>query len=107
MTGYAGGNPEIKTLSSGMQVAKMSLGHTYKEKTTWVNVIAWDKQAEWLMKIKKGDHVCVVGRLEVSVNDKDGKSYTNVNVNVNSFGVIYKAEKEPALTNSFGEEIPF
>jgi single-strand DNA-binding protein len=82
LLGNVGGDPEIKTIGSGMKVAKLSIATNRvwndkqgqkQEKTEWHRVTFWDKMAELVEQyVKKGDRLYVEGRLEYSDNGKDG-----------------------------------
>lgn len=73
LTGNLGGDPEIKTFSTGNKLAKFSIA-TREEfnsrtgektvKTEWHNVSAWGKLAEKIeAEFKKGNFVSIEGRL--------------------------------------------
>jgi single-strand DNA-binding protein len=77
LIGNAGIAPEVKTLESGKQVARLTLAvnETYKSKegekvkeTTWFNLIGWGKTAEIMQKIvSKGSELAVEGKLQTRV----------------------------------------
>jgi single-strand DNA-binding protein len=67
-------DPEIKYTSKGTAVADLSLainsrekvGEEWKDKTTFVDVTAWGRQAENAEKfLKKGRGVLIIGKLEL------------------------------------------
>lgn len=81
--GYAGRNPEIRTLSSGGEVALFSLATTERftrkddtvgESTEWHSIVAFGGAAEAVRKlVRKGDPVLVEGRISTrSWTDKKG-----------------------------------
>lgn len=81
--GNLGKDPELKTLSSGNDVANFSVAVTEKwnsdgekqEHTEWYNVKVFGKQAEVCEKyLHKGDAVLLVGRLRTRTYDKDGET---------------------------------
>jgi single-strand DNA-binding protein len=83
LIGHLGMNPEIKTLESGVKLAKFSIAtnETYKnakgEKVTdteWHNVIAWNKTAELAeMFLEKGKEIAIEGKLTTrSWDDENG-----------------------------------
>jgi single-strand DNA-binding protein len=67
IVGNLGRDPEIKHLPSGKAVASFSVavndGTREKEHTSWVDCTAWDKTAERMAEMHKGDCVAVLGRL--------------------------------------------
>ncbi len=75
--GFAGRDAEIRQTRTGKSVAKVSIGVTKKtgdmQTTTWFPVQAWNKAAEILGRVKKGDGVMIGGQMEEnSWKDKDG-----------------------------------
>lgn len=80
--GFAGRDAELKQTRTGKAVAKVSIGVTKKtgdmQKTTWFPVQAWNKTAEILGRVKKGDGVMVNGQMEENEwKDKDGNPKKN------------------------------
>ena len=83
LIGNLGSAPEIKELSNGSKMARLSLatnesyknkkGETIKE-TQWHNLIAWNNQAEIAEKyLEKGKEVCISGKLNNrSYEDSEG-----------------------------------
>lgn len=71
VTGNVGKQPESKVTSTGKAMASFSVASTYnpkngEPKTTWVDVICFDEQAEQVVeRVGKGDRVCVTGRMEL------------------------------------------
>ena len=87
LNGFAGSNPEVKTLPNGNKVLKFSLAtsSSYKDRegnwvrdTTWHNIVMWNKLAEAANgEIKKGSRVSLTGKLaNHQYTDKDGKKNT-------------------------------
>ena len=79
VTGNVGKQPELKATSSGKAMASFSVASTFnpkngEPKTTWVDVVCFDEQAEQVAeRVNKGDRVCVTGRLELEkFQRKDG-----------------------------------
>jgi len=75
LIGNLGRDPEIKTTQSGKKLAKFSLGvNGYRDETTWVNVVAWEKKADLVEKnLAKGSKVYISGRLQQNNYErKDG-----------------------------------
>lgn len=73
LVGRIGRDPELKYLQGGQAVLKFSVATSehfqkngeWQEKTTWHNVVAWGKTAEYQgAKLAKGDLVFVQGSLE-------------------------------------------
>lgn len=83
LIGNLGADPEVKELTDGKTVAKISLAtsDTYKKasgekvtETQWHNIVAWGKTAEIAGKyLKKGNRVAIEGRLvNRTYEDKKG-----------------------------------
>ena len=81
-TGRLGRDPEIKYTQTGKAVASFSIAVSEKwssngekkERTDWVNIVAWDKLGELCGQyISKGSKVLIEGKLQVrSYEDKNG-----------------------------------
>ena len=86
--GNLGRDPEVKTVGSS-KVAEFSVAVTEKyndkdgqkqEKTEWVNVVFWGRQAEICEQyLTKGSSVYIEGKLQTQTWEKDGeKKYKTV-----------------------------
>lgn len=83
LLGNAGKDTELRYTNNGKAVASFSLATseswrdqsgTNQERTTWHNIVAWDKLAEICNQyVKKGTKVYLEGRIQNrSYDDKDG-----------------------------------
>lgn len=84
LVGNLGRDPEIRTLESGVKVARFSIATTesYNDRNTgqrvdqteWHNVVLWRGLAEIAEKyLRKGNQVYIEGKLQTrSYQDKDG-----------------------------------
>ena len=99
LSGFAGLNPEVKTLPNGNKVLKMSLAtsSSYKDRdgnwvrdTTWHNIVMWNKLAEAANnEIKKGSRVSLIGKLtNRQYTDKDGNKHYVTEVIANSYEIV-------------------
>ena len=89
--GNLGRDPQVRATSNGTVVAQFSVGVTEsytvngdkKERTSWINVVAWGKLGEAVgNQLKKGSRVMVNGRIDTrSYEDKDGKRVYVTEVN--------------------------
>lgn len=104
--GFAGKDPEIKTLESGKKIAKFSIATTSYRKdkdgkkiTDWHNIVVWDKLAELCEKyVKKGSELIVEGEISYrEYTDKDGvkKNFTEIICNGIEFCGKKEEEKQP------------
>ena len=114
LTGNLGQDPELKSTSSGKQVASVSIAVSgfSKDQTDWVRIQCWDKTAEILSKFcQKGDKVGVTGRLSVrNYEAQDGSKRTATEVVVNSLTLLggKKDKQESRRDTSYDpDEIPF
>ena len=89
ITGYLGQDPEMQTLSNGMEKCRFSVGVRRKvkkdtpAKTDWFNCDAWGSTAAFVQKwFRKGSGITVTGRMESSQSDKDGAKRTYWSLNV-------------------------
>ena len=89
ITGYLGQDPEMQTLSNGMEKCRFTVGVTRRvkkdapKKTDWFNCDAWGATGAFIQKwFKKGSGVTVIGRMESSQSEKDGQKRTYWSLNV-------------------------
>lgn len=87
--GRVGQDPKVTYTQGGDAIASFSVATSerfqrngeWQEKTTWHNVKAWRKQAEWAQGLQKGDMVVVVGKINVNKwEDRDGNKKTTVEI---------------------------
>ena len=118
IVGHLGRDPEEKTTSNGLTLAKVGVavkGRGRDADTIWWNVTAFNKSAEYCTKyLKKGELVLVEGRINVrEYTNKEGvqvKAYEIVSDHVQGFGKRNKNEEQTNRTNfnrEFEEEVPF
>ena len=111
LIGNLGVDPEVKELTDGKVIAKMSLAtsDTYKKasgekvtETQWHNLVAWGKTAEIVGKyLSKGNRIAVEGRLvNRTYEDKKGiKRYITEIVIQDLLMLSPKQSSEPAQTS--------
>jgi single-strand DNA-binding protein len=108
LSGFAGMNPEVKTMNSGMQMIRFSLATSSSHKnnndewvrdTTWHNITMWDKLAEkGIAEIKKGTFVKLTGRIvNRQYSDKEGQKHNVVEIKALSFETMDVSKKAEAL----------
>lgn len=83
LIGRLGGDPELKYTPNGTAQAKINLATSERwkdkdgnkqEKTEWHRIIAWGQQAEFAGQwLKKGQLVCVEGKLQTRSWEQDGQ----------------------------------
>lgn len=83
--GCVGTDPEVRELDSGMKMAKFRLAVRGKRKgqdhTSWFSVVCWDRAAEKVGHVKKGNLVVVSGSLMIEEYEHQGETRTSVEIN--------------------------
>ena len=108
LIGNLGVDPEVKELTDGKVIAKMSLAtsDTYKKasgekvtETQWHNLVAWGKTAEIVGKyLSKGNRIAVEGRLSNrTYEDKKGIKRYITEIVIQD--LLMLGEKKPAQTS--------
>lgn len=91
---------ELKATSNGNSVARFTVAvarRTDRNKSDFINCIAWRQQAELINKyFHKGSPIYLIGELLQETYEKDGKRNTIYQVNVNEieFAMSSKDTKE-------------
>lgn len=117
--GNLGRDPELRYMPSGEAVATLNVGttHYYKdqagerqEKTTWLRVSLFGKQAENADKyLSKGSKVFVSGRIENDSYEKNGETQYTLNFIVKEIEYLSPAKggaQPPAGVDGDGEGEP-
>jgi single-strand DNA-binding protein len=103
LIGYAGQDPDTRTLENGTQVGRFSLAtsDSFKDKegnwqnqTEWHNVVVWRDLADRAKtQIKKGSLVFVEGKISSrKYTDKDGVEKNVIDIVANTFRLLEKRE---------------
>jgi len=104
---------ELRATQSGKQVANFSVAiNEGKDKTEFVNCIAWEKTGELISQYcKKGDRLSGTGRIQTTKwEDKEGNTRYKTEIVVTQFDFPPKrsnAESNTSDEDDFGDEIPF
>lgn len=99
LIGNLGGDPEIKDLSNGQRMLRMSLATNerykgadgeWKEDVQWHPVVVWGKQAEKLAtQVRKGSGLMVEGRLvHRKYETKEGEKRFSTEVVLNDYQLL-------------------
>jgi len=108
LLGRLGRDPEVRDLGEGKKLARFGMATnefqrekdgTFKEITTWHDVVVWGKLADFAgQQLKKGMKVQVEGRLvKRKYMDKDGKEHVAIEVNAKELlPVAAVREAEPS-----------
>ncbi|MDH5382239.1 MAG: single-stranded DNA-binding protein [Cyclobacteriaceae bacterium] len=104
LMGNLGGDPELKTFTSGKTKATFSMAtnERYKNQdgdwittTQWHTIIGWDNIAKRMEKIlKKGSEVIIFGKLMYrQYEDTSGSKKTITEINADNFEIISKKQE--------------
>ena len=118
ITGYLGQDPEMQTLSNGMEKCRFTVGVSRKvkkdasKKTDWFNCDAWGATGAFVKNwFRKGSGITVTGRMESSQSEKDGKKTTYWSLNVDEIEFPMKsggdkpAEPAPVIDEQSGQQV--
>ena len=118
ITGYLGQDPEMQTLSNGMEKCRFTVGVSRRvkkdapRKTDWFNCDAWGATGSFVKTwFRKGSGIIVSGRMESSQSEKDGKKTTYWSLNVDDVefppakGGDRPAEPAPEVDAASGMEV--
>jgi len=110
LLGRLGRDPEVRDLGEGKKLARFGMATnefqrekdgSFKEITTWHDVVAWGKLADFAaQQLKKGMKVQVEGKLvKRKYMDKDGKEHVAIEVNAKELlpvAAVREAEPQEA-----------
>jgi len=90
--GCVGTDPEFRELPSGMKKSKFRLAVKSKRKgeehTSWFTVVLWDRAAERVGHVKKGNLVVVSGSVLIDMYEHEGTERTSVEINARECYVV-------------------
>jgi len=108
LIGRAGKDARVGVTQKGTEYASVSLASGSKENTVWFDVVAFDKQSEWLAKATKGTMVYAEGPVSLSTyKAKDGTERTNLQVTAYQVRLLSGATQEPVVSVSDDADVPF
>jgi hypothetical protein len=110
LIGRAGKDARVGVTQKGTQYASVSLASGSKENTVWFDVVAYDKQAEWLAKATKGAIVYVEGPVAInSYQSKDGTQKSSLQVTAYQVRLLSSSGEQQQETPAFNEvdDLPF
>ena len=108
LIGFAGGDPDVRTLENGTRVGRFSLAtsESYKDKsdnwqtqTEWHNIVVWREMAERAEKnLKKGMQVFVEGKVSYRkfADKQTGEERTVTDIVASAFRILERKETTPA-----------
>jgi single-strand DNA-binding protein len=98
LVGRVGRDPEMKFSQNGLPIVNFSIATEYgkdeKKKTTWHNIVVFDKLAENVASsVTKGSRVIVAGRIEISEYEtKDGEKKKKTELIADAVGLELRYE---------------
>ena len=110
--GNLGKEPETKFFESGKQLTTFSIAvskswtkdREKREKTTWINIVCWEKTAELANQmLKKGSRVWIEGELENQDWEKNGEKRISTQIVCNSF-LILDDKPQSTVDNQTNDE---
>jgi single-strand DNA-binding protein len=108
LIGRAGKDARVGVTQKGTEYASVSLASGSKDNTVWFDVVAFDKQSEWLAKATKGTMVYVEGPVSLSAyKAKDGTERTTLQVTAYQVRLLSGATQEPVVSVSDDADVPF
>lgn len=103
--GNLGKDPEIKQLEGGKCVCNFSVAvYRNKEKTDWIDCVAFNNVAETMRQADKGRKVTLYGSFQQRTWEKDGKKNSKVEIMVDRVFVHKKRDPAPGADQ---EATPF
>jgi len=105
LTGRLTADPELKSTPSGKYVTSFTiandLGYGDNKKTNFINVVAWQKTAEFVTKhFCKGSAIGITGKIETrQYQDKNGNNRMAFEVVANEIQFIEGKKKDNFDTN--------
>ena len=109
-------DPEIRMTNSNKKVANLSIAiNEGKDKTEFVNLVAWEKTAELMEQyVHKGDRLSCVGRIQTRKWEKNGENRYATEIVVTQFDFPPKrygqqSNQAPQVDDKFVDDsdIPF
>lgn len=130
LIGYLGNKPEMRYTPAGLPVSNFRMAVSRRwtgengqpvEKTTWFNVTAWQRLAEFASQyLEKGSRVMVIGVVEGArpYTDREGVQRASIDVTANEIRFMESKRDEQGHTPTStgdgepaggkeGEDIPF
>lgn len=109
-------DPELKTTQSGLSVCRFTVAvdRPYsKDKTDFINCIAWRKTAEFITSyFSKGQRIALTGLIQTgSYTGKDGKTVYTTDINVNNVEFCESKKQSDSSGNNLNnvetDDMPF
>ena len=103
-------DPELTETAQGKKLCKFTIAVDRafdKEKTDFFSCSAWEQKAEVIAKyVRKGNKLCIVGRLEINETEKDGAKTRHHNIIVEEIEFLTPKPEQTAPTEATTPLIP-
>lgn len=112
LVGHVGRDADVHVTQGGTKVAHFSLATSrrvpkdggYEERTEWHRLTVWDRLADFVEEnVRKGDRLCVEGRMEYGSYEKNGVTVPTAEVRVLDLVLLSASGARPNGTRA-GEE---
>ena len=110
LIGRCGKDARIGVTQKGTSYASVSMAVSAgKDESTWFDVVAYDKQAEWLAKATKGAMVYIEGPVSISnFQAKDGTTKSSLQVTAYQVRLLNKTEQQSESPSyAQADDLPF
>ena len=106
LSGFAGIDPEVKTMSNGKNVMRFTLAtsRSYKNKkdewereTTWHNIVLWGKLCEGLAEHQKRQLRETHGRSEQAIHRQSGVKHSVYEIHAFAFETVEIEKKAESI----------
>lgn len=87
-------NSSVATTSIAINELISSSGEEKKERTTYVDVVAFGRVAESLARLEKGDNAFIEGKLATDVWEKDGEKRSKLRMVAFMVRILSKASRQ-------------
>ena len=107
LVGRLGNDIEVRTTGGGHSVCELRICTQWKDETEWSSCVAWRGDADIAEKfLKKGDMVCVQGRLQTRKwMGKDGAERSRTEIVVNRLVLIESKKKQDRSLSDFQPQV--
>lgn len=112
LIGRCGKDARIGVTQKGTNYASVSVASGSEKNTVWFDVVAYDKQAEWLAKATKGTLVFVEGPVQMSsYQAKDGTQKSSLQVTAYQVRLLSGRDEQQSEGQSYSapedDSVPF
>lgn len=112
LLGRCGKDARVGVTQKGNEYASVSVASGSEKNTVWFDVVAYDKQAEWLAKATKGTLVFVEGPVSISTYQaKDGTQKSSLQVTAYQVRLLSGRDEQQSQAQNYAvsddDSVPF